>query len=143
MSPRGRGDRASVLLLVPAGFLVMLVLSSIAIDQSLAFMRQRQASSAAVDIANDLATAALDEAAFRETGEFVLDPDRAASLGELLAAGSDVGPHLRSVTITVPAPDRVVVELEVGVEYIFAKAVPGAPTGATVRARATAVTVPG
>jgi hypothetical protein len=143
MRSRGRGQQASVLLLVPTGFLVVLILSSIAIDQSLSYMRQRQASSAAGDIANDLATAALDEAAFRETGEFALDPDRAASLGELLAAGSDVGPHLRSVSITVPAPDRVVVELEVGVEYIFAKAVPGAPSGTTVRARATAVAVSG
>ena len=60
MTSTGR-ERASVLMLMPAGVLVVLLLGAIAFDLSLVFLRQRQASSLAVDVANDLATAALDE----------------------------------------------------------------------------------
>ena len=70
-------ERGSVLMLMPAGVLLVLMLGAIAFDLSLVFLRQRQASSLAVDVANDVATAALDEEAFRRDGEFVLDPDRA------------------------------------------------------------------
>ena len=48
-------------MLMPAGVLVVLLLGAIAFDLSVVFLRQRQASSLAVDVANDLATAALDE----------------------------------------------------------------------------------
>jgi transposase len=41
---RARGDRASVLMLVPAGVLIVLVMASIAVDMSLVQLRQRQAT---------------------------------------------------------------------------------------------------
>ncbi|MGQ0433832.1 MAG: hypothetical protein ACT452_15660, partial [Microthrixaceae bacterium] len=68
-------------MLMPAGVLVVLLLGAISFDLSVLFLRQRQASGVAVDVANDLASAALDESRLRATGEFVLDPERAASLG--------------------------------------------------------------
>jgi hypothetical protein len=136
----GKGrDTGSVLMLVPAGFLIMLVLAAIAVDHSQVHLRQRQAQRVAVDIANDLVTLALDEATFRSSGDYHLDPRRAADLADVLARSSDLGPTLVDVRATVTSPDQVVVELEASVEHIFTKAIPGAPSGTTVRARATAV----
>jgi hypothetical protein len=136
---RPDADAGSVLMLVPAGFLIMLVLAAIAVDHSQVHLRQRQAQRVAVDVANDLVTLALDEAAFRESGEYLLDAPRAADLVDVLARASDLGPTLVDVRATVIPPDQVVVELEARVEHIFTKAIPGAPSGTTVRARATAV----
>jgi hypothetical protein len=132
-------DGGSVLMLVPAGFLIVLLLAAIAVDHSQVHLRQRQAQRVAVDVANDLVTLALDEVAFRESGEYLLDPRRAGDLSFGLARTSDLGPRLVDVRATVVPPDQVVVELEASVEHIFTKAIPGAPSGTTVRARATAV----
>lgn len=138
-----RGDRGSVLMLMPAGMLLMLMLGAIAFDLSLVFLRQRQASSLAVDVANDVATAALDEEAIRRDGEFVLDPDRAAELGFQLVAASDLGELIEDVEVQVVGPDEVTVRVVVQVDYVFARAIPGASDGTTVTAAATAVAATG
>jgi len=143
VNPRRSADRASVLMLMPAGVLVVLLLGAIAFDLSLVFSRQRQASSLAVDVANDLATAALDEAAFRADGRFRLAPDRADELGRSLVATSDLGPDVLEVEVNVVGPDAVEVRVVVAVGYVFAKAIPGASDGTTVMASATAVATPG
>ena len=93
-------------MLMPAGVLVVLLLGAIAFDLSLVFLRQRQASSLAVDVANDLATAALDEEAFRRDGEFRLDPDRAADLGPTSWPSSDLGDVVVDVEVAVVGAGR-------------------------------------
>lgn len=138
-----RDDRASVLMLMPAAILIVFLLASISIDLSLLFLRQRQASSVAVDVANDLASAAFDEGVFRSTGEFELDPDRADELGRAFVAASDLGSEIEDVQITVLGADRVKVRLTVRVEYVFAGAIPGAAHGSSVTAAATALAAPG
>lgn len=140
MRPRQRG---SVLMLMPAGVLIVLLLGAIAFDLSLLFLRQRQASSVAVDVANDLASAAFDEAAFRASGEFELDPARADRLGRAFVDQSDLSGDVVSVVVDVVGPDSVTVTLTVRVDYVFAKAIPGAADGSTVTARATAVAAAG
>lgn len=135
--------RGSVLMLMPAGLLVVLLLGAIAFDLSLLFLRQRQASSIAADIANDLASAAVDDVQFRTTGVFALRQDRAESLGLALAESSDLGDAIRAADIDVLADDTVQVTIIVDVEYVFAKAIPGASDGATVEATATAVAASG
>lgn len=139
----GRHDRGSVLMLMPAGLLVVLLLGAISFDLSLLFLRQRQASSAAADIANDLASAAIDDARFRSTGVFALRQDRAESLGLALAESSDLRDTIRTVDVDVLADDTVQVTIVVDVDYVFAKAIPGASDGTTVEATATAVAAPG
>lgn len=134
-------DRGSVLMLMPAGVLVVLLLGAIAFDLSLVFLRQRQTSSVAVDVANDLATAALDEAAFRADGRFRLDPERAEELGRALVGSSDLGEDVVDVEVAVVGLDTVEVRVVVQVDYVFAKAIPGATDGTTVTATATAVAV--
>jgi len=130
-------------MLMPAGVLVVLLLGAIAFDMSLVFLRQRQASSLATDVANDLATAAFDEGAFRRDGEFRLDLTRAADLGSDLVAVSDLGDLIVDVEVAVVGPDEVTVRVVVRVDYVFARAVPGASDGTTVTAAATAIASPG
>lgn len=143
MISHARAQRGSVLMLMPAAVLVVLLLAAISVDLSLVFLRQRQASGVAIDVANDLASAALDEAAFRSTGEFTLDPARAERLGRAFIDSSDVAGDVVGVDIDVIGADEVRVTLTLRVEYLFAKAIPGAADGTTVSAHATAVAVAG
>lgn len=142
-APRSGRTSGSVLMLMPAGVLVVLLLGAISFDLSLIFLRQRQASSVAVDVANDLASAAFDEGTFRSTGAFTLDPARADDLGVALVAASDLADEVLAVDVDVLGADTVRVTLTVRVDYVFAKAIPGAADGTTVTARATAVAVAG
>lgn len=132
-------QRGSVLMLMPAGVLIVLLLGAIAFDLSLVFLRQRQASSIAGDVANDLATQAVDEAEFRATGEFRLDPDRADEIGRLLLAQSDVAGDIVDLDVDVVGTDSVQVTVVLRVEYVFAEAIPGANDSTEVQATATAV----
>ena len=143
LARRLRGRRGSVLMLMPAGVLVVLLLGAISFDLSLVFLRQRQASSVAVDVANDLASAAFDEIAFRTTGTFRLDPDRADAIGRSLVDRSDLGAEVVAIDVQVPGTDTVTVSITVRVDYVFAKAIPGAADGTSVEASATAVAAPG
>ena len=136
-----RRDRGSVLMLMPAGVLVVLLLGAMAFDLSAVFLRQRQASALAVDVANDLATAALDEAAFRADGEYRLDPARATELGLAFIDASDLRDQVAEVEVTVVGADAVEVRVVLNVEYVFAKAIPGTSDGTTVEASATAEAV--
>jgi len=132
-----------VLVLVPAGFLVMLLLASIAFDLSLLLLRQRQASSLAHDLANDLATLALDEPHLRATGGYRLDEARAAAIGRDLALASDLAEQLSAVEVVLLDDDEVQVTVRVQVDYVFARAIPGASDGAEVAATAVAEAMTG
>lgn len=140
---RMTGQRGSALMLVPAGFLVMLLLGAIAFDLSLLFLRQRQASSLAVDLANDLATLALDEDHLRAAGEYRLDEGAAVELGEALAERSDLEGDLTDMDVAVLSDDTVRVTATVRVDYVFARAIPGARSSTHVTASATARAVAG
>ena len=120
----------------------MLLLGAIAFDLSVVFLRQRQASSLAVDVANDLATAALDEEAFRAEGAYRLDPSRADELGDALVRASDLVDDVIDLEVTVLTPDSVEVRVVLAVDYVFARAIPGTRDGTTVEATATAVALP-
>jgi hypothetical protein len=139
---KGARDRGSVLMLMPAGVLVVLVLGAIAFDLSLVFLRQRQATSVAIDVANDVATVALDEATLRVTGEYRIDPDLAEIVALDLVEGSDLGAHVVDLDVQVVGPDVVRVEVQVAVDYVFARAIPGASAGTQVRGSATAQATP-
>src|SRR3546814_18332516 len=68
---------------------------------SVVFLRQREATSLAVALANDIATAALDEDHFRGTGEYRIDPELARQYGLELSAASDLADHLPTVEVDV------------------------------------------
>jgi hypothetical protein len=129
-------------MLMPAGVLVTLLLGAIAFDLSVVFLRQRQASSLAVDLANDLATASLDEASFRADGEFRLDPERAEDLAVAMVDASELRDELVSYEVEVLDDVTVRVQVVLRAEYVFAKAIPGPSDGTTVEASATATAAP-
>lgn len=135
---RSPDERGSVLMLVPAGVLIVFVLASIAVDMSLVHLRKRQAFDLASAAANDAATAGADQAALR-SGSYVIEPGSARTVVADVVGASELAPHLAappSVTVTA---EGVSVEITLEADYIFAGVVPGAPDGTVVAASATAV----
>lgn len=130
--------RGSVLVLVPAGILVVVVLAALAVDLAHVHLVQRRLHTAAAAAANDAVTAGLDEARFRATGAYGLDPARVErSVRDTIAAQGDrVLDHAR-VQVRAGSAD-VSVRLEVRVDHLFAPAVPGSPRSVDVSATATA-----
>jgi Putative Flp pilus-assembly TadE/G-like len=135
--PRPRGDRGSILLLVPAAFLVVMILASIAVDMSLVHLRQRQAHDLASSAANDTVTAAANHLALRDGRVQLAQADAEAVVGRIVAA-SDLAPQVVGAPVVRIRPGTVEVELTVRADYVFASVVPGAPDSATVTATASA-----
>jgi len=137
---RIRGDRGSVLALVPAALLVLLVLAAIAVDSASEYLARRELGAAADAAANDAATFGLDEARFRETGEFVLDSARAneAVRRALAVRGSAVVDRAAVEVEVDPDGGTVRVTLRSSAHLVFAPVLPGAPHDVGVIARATA-----
>lgn len=143
------GQHGSVLMLVPAGVLVLFVLGAISVDYAIAFLAQRELTSAAAAAANDAATAALSERRFYvgddgEEGAVEIDLDEAKRVVDDALARREmrgvslVPPH--GITLS-PSRRQVCVALIGRVDYVFAKALPGGPRGTTVRGRAVATAV--
>ena len=140
MRDRLRSDRGSVLALVPAALLVLIVLAAIAVDTTTEYLARRELAAAADAAANDAVTFGLDEARFRETGEFVLDPERAEeAVRRALAARSSTVIDRAAVAVdSDPEEGTVTVTLRSSAHLVFSPALPGAPHDVDVVARATA-----
>jgi Flp pilus assembly protein TadG len=134
----GRTDRGSVLMLVPAGVLVVLVLASIAVDMTLVHLRQRQAVDLAAAAANDAATAAADQGRAR-AGDFRVDLATAERVAARVVGASGLADDLVGSPVVRPTGDGgVEVEVALYADYIFAGVVPGSPDGTTVTGSASA-----
>jgi Flp pilus assembly protein TadG len=133
-------ERGSVLALVPAGLLVLILLAAIAVDSSVAYLGRRELAAAADAAANDAVTYGLDEARFRETGNFVLDPARTEeAVRRAVALRRSEGVDRATVSGTTDADEgTVTVTLRSTAALVFAPAVPGAPDEVSVVAQATA-----
>lgn len=77
---RGDGERGSVLALVPAAFLVLIILGALAVDSAAAYLGQRRLTDTIAAAANDAASAALSNQNFYRSGEVQLDPAVAAEV---------------------------------------------------------------
>lgn len=138
---------------MPAGVLVLIILGAIAVDFAVAFLGQRELSSLASAVANDTATAALSDERFYRgaggaggdvgAGEIEIDPVAARRLAqEAVERRSPRG--LRNIVVDAQAEGaRVCVRLRGDVDYVFAKAIPGAADGTTVEGTAVATAVEG
>ena len=136
---RPGSDRGSVLMLMPAAFLILLVLGAIAVDLTAIRVGQRSLLSSATDAANDAVTVGLDEAAFRSGEGYRLDPERVRGAVYAVLFAKGILNRLSSAPTIVIHPDRsVTVRLEGSVEHIFARALPGASDPVPVHAEATA-----
>ena len=135
------GERGSVLMLMPAGVLVLFLLGAIAVDFSVAFMAERELVNAAAAAANDAAVGAIDDARFYEADEIALDEGRARTVVDAAveAQGAEWLAPIEVVRVEVASGSpTVTVELRARARYLFAKAIPGGPDGVTVQAAATA-----
>ena len=137
-------ERGSALILMPAAVLVVMVLGAIAVDSARLFLAHRALGDAAASAANDVAAAALDEAAFyRSGGDLRIDPARAQQVATAaVTARAPAGPAWDPPTVVV-AGRQVCVTVRATVEPLFARAVPGAGTPRVITARASATAVGG
>ncbi|MEO7443409.1 MAG: hypothetical protein ABIW46_07750 [Acidimicrobiales bacterium] len=146
MVRRGRRQGGSVLMLVPAGVLVLVILGAIAVDAAIAFLAQRELAGLATAAANDAAAAAVSGPGFYSPGHpatVAVDPDLARRIVDQTLAAQTVR-GIDGLTVDVrTTPSQVCVVLTGHVGYLFAKAVPGAANGTTVTGRAVASTVEG
>ena len=125
---RMKGQAGSVLALVPAGFLVLIVLAALAVDSAVAYLGQRQLHDALAAAANDAVTAGLDNASFYRTGKLTLDPVAVADTVCIdLAAQHDSG--LQSVSVGMElSGDSVKLSGHASVGAVFGRALPGFAT---------------
>jgi len=136
-------ERGSVLLLFPAGVLVVLVLAAMAIDSSIAFLGERELSGAVTAAANDAVTQALSDASFYRGGSVdVADGEVARIVEERVRTSLDPDRyHNLSVRAWVERSAlgcrlTLRVEASATVRYLFAPALPGGPDEARVDASA-------
>lgn len=118
-------ERGSVLALMPVAVLVFIVLGSLAVDASLAFLGEREVSNLASAVANDAATQGIDVVRYYGTGELVIDPVRVREVADAAIARSGLD-QLEGLTIdTDVVGDSVVVRVRAQVRSLFSRALPG------------------
>ena len=118
-------ERGSVLALMPVAVLVFIVLGSMAVDASLAFLGEREVANLASAVANDAATQGIDVVRYYGTGELVIDPVRVREVADAAVARSGLD-HLEGLTIeTDVIGDAVVVRVRAQVRSLFSRALPG------------------
>jgi hypothetical protein len=141
---RRQGESGSVLMLVPAGILVLLVLGAIAVDSAVVFLAQRDLANRTAAAANDIAGAAVSDEAFYTGGAIVVPEGVADAFVDVSFSAARRPAGFESWSADARTVGRsVTVSAEAEVRYLFAPAVPGAARTTTVRARSTAVAVGG
>ena len=125
-------------MLVPAGFLVLLILAAITFDYSHLYLAKRELTAVAEAAAQDAVTYGVDQASLRAGDGVRLDRARVddAVAQALAAHGRDL--RITRVEAVVVSDTQVTVTITATISYVFVRAVPGAAKGATVTARATA-----
>jgi hypothetical protein len=131
-------EEGSVLALVPAGFIVLILLGALAVDSAVAYLGQQQLHDAITAAANDAAGAAIDNALFYRSGRVALDSFEARSV-VCESIDAQHFSQLRDVHVSVATdgPDITVVATAT-VDAVFGRALPGFSTR-SVSARVDAV----
>lgn len=138
-------ERASVLMLVPAGLLVLILLAAIAVDSSIAFMARRELDNVAASAANDAVTRAISEQALQQQrpGDIsTVAPTESAVRAAVEQAFAShewngVAAQLEEVSLNA-AGDTVTVTSRAEAPYIFSSAIPGVSDHAVVRSQVSA-----
>jgi len=135
-----------VLLLFPAAVLIVLVLAAITVDSAIAFLAQRELANATAAAANDAASRAVDDQTFYQDDRIELDSYAVEAvavervrlaIGEGRHRGLDVR-AVASPPVRPGCPWTVRVSASSRVPYVFARALPGGPEEASVRATSVA-----
>jgi hypothetical protein len=118
-------ERGSVLALVPAGFLVLILLAALAVDSAVTYLGQQQLHDTLAAAATDSATAAVDSSSFYRTGTLVLDPAQVArTVCVSVRAQNESGLHNLRLWVAVDG-NRVGLEGTATVNAVFGRIVPG------------------
>ena len=134
-----RNDRGSVLMLVPAGILVLLALAAMSIDSAIVWMAQRDLANRTAATADDIAGAALDDEVLYHEGAIRLRPEAAAAYTDLVFAPERVPEgYVGWAAVAEVDGATVTVRARAEVRYLFAPAIPGVARTATVQAASTA-----
>ncbi len=96
-----------MLLLVPAGVLIVVILGALMVDSAAAFLAEREAEATAAGLANDIATTAIDEVLLRKTGVYRIAPRRVSAIQDEIASTAE------QQLSAVFAPGSVVVDVAV------------------------------
>ena len=124
LAPR-QGDTGSVLALVPAAFLVLILLGALAVDSAVTYLGQQQLHDALTAAANDAAGAAIDNGLFYRTGRVAIDSSEAATVAcQSVEAQHFSQLHDLRVWVTTSGPD-ISVEGRATVDAVFGRALPG------------------
>lgn len=146
----GGGERGSVLVLVPAAFLVLVLLGGLAVDSAVSYQAQQQLHDRLAAAAADAVSAGLDQGAFYRGGAVVFDA--ATVEGQVcrsLAAqgGGDLGEVRVAAAMSGPTLD---LQGSARVRMVFGGAIPGlryrsvrSSAQATLEEAGTAVAPPG
>jgi hypothetical protein len=120
-----RPDRGSVLALVPAGFLVLMLLSALAVDSAVAYLGQQQLHDSLSAAANDSVGAAVSNRAFYSGGSLALDPASAAQVVcSSIRAQAGTGLHDLRVAMAISGVS-IRVSGSAVVYAVFGRALPG------------------
>ena len=115
-------------MLVPAGFLVLMLLAALSVDSAVAYLGQRQLNDAVTAAANDAATAGLSNSSFYQRGSVVLDPSATAvEVCRSMAAQGDGGLHDVRLSVGVSGAEVEVVATA-RVDAVFGRVAPGFAT---------------
>lgn len=130
-------ERGSVLMLVPAGFLVLMLLAAIAVDSAVAYQARNQLHDALAAAANDAVGGAIDSPSFYSNGSVLLDSTTVASVVCRSVGAQGLGSmHGLQLEVAVSG-DAVQVRGQATVDAVFGRFVPGfgtRPIGASADA---------
>lgn len=116
-----------MLALVPAGFLVLIVLGAIAVDSAVGFLGQRQLGDALAGAANDAAAAAVANSTFYRGGAVTLDP--AVAAGDVCQSLAAQHPNLGNLRVSMAiAGPTIALRGTATVGEVFGSALPGLHT---------------
>lgn len=114
-----------MLALVPAGFLVLVLLAAIAVDSAAAYLYQRELHDALAAAANDAVAASVNNNAFYGSGALTLDGRTVAEVVCQSLRAQAVGQlHGLSVGVAVSG-DSVLLSGRATVNMVFGRAIPG------------------
>jgi hypothetical protein len=141
-SNRRARDEGSVLALVPAGFLVLMLLAAIAVDSAVSYLGQEQLHDTLSAAANDAVTVALNNASFYRSGAITIDPV-AAGRAVCTSVAAQNTPDLHGLQVWMAVEgDSLQLKGEAQVDSVFGRVIPGLAHH-TVRAAVAAVDAQG
>jgi len=118
-------ERGSVLALVPAAFLVLIILGALAVDSAAAYLGQRRLTDTIAAAANDAASAALSNQNFYRGGKVQLDPAVAAEV-VCQSINAQASRQLNDVRVSMAVDGAAIrVHASATVDAVFGRSLPG------------------